>query len=251
MRNHGGGPGVLVLGATSPVARALALCFAREGATLYLAARDQSEAARIAQDITVRTGAAAQAGSFQATDYASHPTVIRGAREAMGCLDGVIVAFGMLGDETVAQHDAAHAVAVIEQNFTSAASILTVAADHFDGQQTGFIIVIGSVAGDRGRARNYVYGSAKGALALFCQGLRARFARSGVHVMTVIMGTVDTRMTWGREGTLLLVPPERAATAIHKAWRRKAEVVYVPGFWRLIMGGLKLIPERYFKRLRF
>ncbi|HVA79878.1 MAG TPA: SDR family NAD(P)-dependent oxidoreductase, partial [Candidatus Binataceae bacterium] len=101
------------------------------------------------------------------------------------------------------------------------------------------------------RARNYVYGAAKGGLHTFAQGLRGRMARAGVHVMTVKLGTVDTRMTWGREGTLLTVSPERAASAIYAAYQRKAEVVYVPWFWRPIMGVVKLIPERIFKRTSF
>ena len=111
--------------------------------------------------------------------------------------------------------------------------------------------MIGSVAGDRGRKRNYVYGSAKGALALFVQGLRGRLAASGVHVMTVKLGTVDTRMTWGREGALLTIAPIKAADLIYAAYRKRAEVVYVPWFWRFIMGAVRLIPESRFKRLSF
>jgi short-subunit dehydrogenase len=241
---------VLILGASSPIARGLALRFAQDGASLYLAAREADDAARTACDISVRTGATACAGTFQALDFASHEEVIRRAADALDGLNGLVVCFGTMGDEDGAPRDSAETVALINQNFTAAASILTIAAERFESQPSGFIIVIGSVAGDRGRARNYVYGSAKGALALFAQGLRGRCARSPLHVMTVILGTVDTRMTWGREGTLLCIAPDRAAGAIFRAWQRKADVVYVPFFWRFIMGGLKMIPERFFKRLR-
>jgi decaprenylphospho-beta-D-erythro-pentofuranosid-2-ulose 2-reductase len=190
-------------------------------------------------------------GPFEATDYASHaPFVDTVARELYG-LDGIVVCFGTLGDESVAQRDPAQALAVIEQNFTAAVSLLTLAANRFELQNSGFILILGSVAGDRARARNYVYGSAKGALALFAQGLRGRFARTPVRVMSAILGPVDTRMTWGRDGTFLAVSPQRAADAIYKSWRRKSEVVYVPFFWRFIMGGLKILPERLFKKLRF
>jgi short-subunit dehydrogenase len=248
----GAGRKVLILGATSPIARALALRFAQDGcSSLHLAARDTGAAERIAQDIGVRTGAKAYVGAFEALDYGSHTKVIDRAARELGGLDGIVVAFGTLGDETIAQREPANAVEVIEQNFTAAASLLTAVASRLESQQAGFIIVLGSVAGDRGRARNYVYGAAKGGLALFTQGLRGRFARSPIHVMTVILGTVDTRMTWGREGTVLTVAPERAADAIYRAWQRKAEVVYVPFYWRPIMGVLKAIPERFFKRLRF
>jgi short-subunit dehydrogenase len=240
---------VLILGATSPIARALAIRFAHDGAALYLAARDLAEAGRIAQDLHIRADGAAYAGAFDAADFASHDTFVRKAIEALSGLDGVVVAFGTLGDETIAQADPAQALQTISQNFTGAVSIMTRCAEHFKAQGRGWIIVLASVAGDRGRARNYVYGSAKGALALFTQGLRGRLAKSGVHVMTAKLGFVDTRMTWGRDGLILTASPEKAAEKIHAAYRRRAEVVYVPGFWRPIMAAIRLVPERFFKRL--
>jgi short-subunit dehydrogenase len=241
---------LLILGATSPIARALALRFAENGASLVLAARDLAEAGRIAADIGVRTGAAASPAAFDATDLASHPAFLRNAIAALGGLDGVVAAFGTLGDEEAAQSDPAAALGTIAQNFIGAVSILTLAAGHLERQRSGFVIVLGSVAGDRGRARNYVYGSSKGALALFAQGLRGRLAAAGVHVMTVKLGTVDTRMTWGRDDARFMVSPERAADAIYAAWLRRAEVVYVPRLWRAIMSALRVIPERQFKRVR-
>ncbi len=225
---------VLILGGTSPIARLLAIKFASIGAQLYIAARDEAEAGRIANDLRVRSGVSASAGKFNASDFASHAAVIERATKELGGLDGVVLCFGTLGEEEKAQIDANEALATIHQNFTGAVSLLTIAAQKLEAQGTGFIIVIGSVAGDRGRKRNYVYGSAKGALHLFVQGLRARLAKTKVHVMTVILGTVDTRMTWGREGTLLTVPPERAADLIFEAWRKKRDVVYVPSFRRRV-----------------
>lgn len=242
---------VLILGATSPIARELALRFARDGADLYLAGRDLAEAGRIAQDLAVRTGCAARAGAFDAADFASHAGFVRHTIHELGGLDGVVVAFGTLGDEAAAQSDPTEALKTISQNFTGAVSIMTLLADHLKAQERGFVIVLASVAGDRGRARNYVYGSAKGALALFAQGLRGRLARSGVHVMTAKLGFVDTRMTWGRDGLVLTASPEKAAEKIYAAWRRGAEVAYVPGFWRPIMAAIKIVPERFFKRLSF
>lgn len=242
---------VIILGATSPIARILAMRFAQDGGAVYLAARDAGEAARIASDISVRTGTVARSGAFDASDFASHAEFIRRAAEELGGLDGVVLCFGTLGDEDAAQIDPAAALATLHQNFTGAVSLMTLAARRLEEQQHGFMIVIGSVAGDRGRAKNYVYGAAKGGLHTFTQGLRGRLARAGVHVMTVKLGTVDTRMTWGREGTLLTVAPEKAANAIYAAYQRKAEVVYVPWFWRPIMGVVKLIPERFFKRTSF
>ncbi len=242
---------ILILGATSPIARALALKFACDGAILYLASRDANEARRVADDIGVRAGLAALSGTFDASDFPSHDEFIRHAANELGGLDGVVVCFGTLGDEDAAQADPDAAIATLHQNFTGAVSLITLAARHLEQQRSGFIIVIGSVAGERGRARNYVYGSAKGALALFAQGLRGRLAKSNVHVMTVKLGTVDTRMTWGREGALLTIPPAKAADLIYAAYRKRAEVVYVPSFWRFIMGAIRLIPESRFKRVSF
>ena len=165
---------VLILGATSPIARALALRFVFDGARLYLAARNAEEARRVAEDVSVRAGMSALSGTFDASDFASHDEFIRNAATQLGGLDGVVVCFGTLGDEDVAQTDPGEALATIHQNFTGAVSLITLAARHLEQQRSGFIIVIGSVAGERGRKKNYVYGSAKGALASF----RARTART-------------------------------------------------------------------------
>jgi decaprenylphospho-beta-D-erythro-pentofuranosid-2-ulose 2-reductase len=242
---------ILILGATSPIARALALKFAYDGARLYLAARDAGEAQRVAEDVCFRAGVGTLSGTFDAVDFASHDEFIRHAANELGGLDGVVACFGTLGDEEAAQTDPDAAIATINQNFTGAVSLITLAARHLEQQGSGFIIVLGSVAGDRGRARNYVYGAAKGALAIFADGLRGRLAKSNVHVMTVKLGTVDTRMTWGREGALLAIQPARAADSIYAAYRKRREVVYVPWFWRVIMTMIRLIPERLFKRVKF
>ena len=224
--------------------------FAKDGSSLFLAARDRGEAERLASDIAIRTGAIAIPGIFDANELYFHATFLEKAIEALGGLDGLVLCFGTLGDETVAQTDPDEAVATVNQNFTGAVSLLTIAARHLEQQRSGFIIVIGSVAGERGRSRNYVYGSAKAALATFTQGLRARLSRAGVNVLTVKLGTVDTRMTWGRD-SMLVVAPEAAADAIIAAWQRKADVVFVPWFWRPIMGIVRMIPERIFKRTSF
>ncbi|MGH7865408.1 MAG: SDR family NAD(P)-dependent oxidoreductase, partial [Candidatus Binataceae bacterium] len=190
-------------------------------------------------------------GEFDATTFGSHRGFVDGAFRALGGLDGVVVAFGTLGDEERAQVDPSAALATINQNYSGAVSLLTEAAKILEARRSGFVILLGSVAGDRGRARNYVYGSAKAALAVFVQGLRARLAPSGVRVLTVKLGTVDTRMTWGRDGVMFTISPEAAAAAIFEAWRRKREVVYVPRVWRPIMFAIKMIPERWFKRVKF
>jgi hypothetical protein len=242
---------VLILGATSSIARALAIRFAAEGASLYLASRDATEAARVSADVAVRTGATVHSGAFDACDFGGHESFLREAVGALGGLDGAVVCFGTLGDEEAAQTESALALATIASNFTGAVSLMTPIARHLENQHSGFLIVIGSVAGERGRARNYVYGSAKGGLHLFTQGMRARLSGAGVHVMTVKLGTVDTRMTWGSESAPLSISPDRAADLIFSAYRRRADVVFVPWFWRVIMGVICMIPERIFKRMKF
>jgi NAD(P)-dependent dehydrogenase (short-subunit alcohol dehydrogenase family) len=190
-------------------------------------------------------------GTFDAAEFHSHADFLRRAIEGLGGLDGVVIPFGTLGEETTAQSDPAESLKTIDQNFTGAVSIMTLAAEHLKAQGRGFMIVLASVAGDRGRSRNYVYGSAKGALALFAQGLRGRLASSGVHVLTAKLGFVDTRMTWGRDGLIPIAAPEQAAEKIHAAWQRGTEVVYIPRFWRPLMAVVRLVPERFFKRLSF
>ncbi len=241
---------VLILGATSPIAKALALRFAAEGASLFLAARDREEAERLATDVAVRTGATAIPGAFDATEFYFHKTFFEKAVAELGGLDGVVVCFGTLGDEPAAQVDADKALAIVNQNFTGAVSLITLAAQYLEQQKSGFIIAIGSVAGERGRPKNYVYGSAKAALHTFTQGLRGRLAAAGVHVMTAKLGTVDTRMTFGRNSPLM-VAPEAVADSIYAAWQRGAEVVYVPWYWRPIMTIIRVIPERIFRRMNF
>jgi short-subunit dehydrogenase len=149
----------------------------------------------------------------------------------------------------LAKHDVREAISVINANYCGAISILTLAANEMEAAKSGFIVVIGSVAGDRGRQGNYIYGSAKGGLALFAQGLRSKLAKSSVHVMTVKPGYVDTRMTWGKPGVFLNANPEKVAARIHRALKQRKDVIYVPWFWGLIMFVVRAIPERFFKRL--
>ncbi|HLH75582.1 MAG TPA: SDR family NAD(P)-dependent oxidoreductase [Candidatus Binataceae bacterium] len=241
---------ILILGATSIIARELALQFARAGARLCLAARDHDELERIGADLRLRTAATIHQLCFDATEFASHSTLIAQAAAALEGLDGVVLCFGEMGNQDDAERDPAAALAIVNANYAGAVSLLTLAANRLERQGHGFIIVIGSVAGERGRRPNYIYGSAKGALALFSQGLRARLRPKGVTVMTVKLGLVDTRMSWGRKGPKGITPAA-AAAAIYRDFRRGHLVVFVPAIWRPIMAIVRLIPERIFQRLSF
>lgn len=240
---------LLIVGATSSIARALVRRLSALGATVHLAARDVDEAERIGRDAQVRFGVDASWSAYDVTEPNAHAAVLDAATEAMGGLDGVVVAVGMLGDAERARHDPVHLRTVIDVNFTSVAHLLTRAADRLEAQGHGVIAAFSSVAGDRGRASNYVYGSAKAGLSAFLQGLRARLHPHGIHVLTVKPGPVDTRMTFGLDDLPLLTDPDAVAADVVDALHRQTDVLYTPGIWRWIMTALRALPERVFKRL--
>ncbi len=244
------GKAVLVVGATSSIARALAGKMVQQGATLHLTARDVFEAERVARDIAIRYSSPVSWSAFEAEDYQSHIDLLQKVTYKLGRLDGVVVALGELGDQHKAQTDFDHAQRIIHSNYTGVVSVLTHVANHLEQQGHGFIIGLASVAGDRGRQSNYVYGSAKGALNLFLQGLRNRLSKSKVRVLTVKPGFVDTKMTFGKPGMFLVASPEQVATAVMKALQKQKNIVYVPWFWFWIMLIIRSIPEPLFKRLK-
>lgn len=242
---------VVVLGVTSAIARALAGEYAAEGYDLVVAGRDLEEVSRIAQDLRVRHGRDATPLGFDATDFESHADFLGACIDASSVgIEGVVVAFGYMAEQADAQADFGEARRTIDATYTGAVSILGHFADHLEGRGRGFVCVISSVAGDRGRQSNYIYGSAKAGLTAFCSGLRSRLFKAGVRLTTVKPGFVDTRMTFGRPGLFLVASPEAAARAIHRAVARGKEEVYVPGFWWAIMTIICAIPEAIFKRLK-
>jgi short-subunit dehydrogenase len=242
---------VLIVGATSSLARAFATHLAKRGARLILAARNLDEAQRLAQDLKVRYGAETTALRFVAEDYKGHLEFFEAALAKMGTIDGVFIAVGELGEQKACQVDFEQARRVIESNFTGVASLLTPVANYFEARRSGFIVAIGSVAGDRGRQSNYVYGSAKAALAAYMQGLRNRLASACVQVLTVKPGFLDTKMTFGKvAGGPLMADVDSVAKEIIRAIDAKQNVVYVPWFWAHIMQIIRMIPERLFMRLK-
>lgn len=242
---------VLVLGATSSIGRHAAAGFARRGYDLCLAGRNQDELTRIASDLSLRHGVKVQSVSFDAAHAGSSNSMMDVVMdESFGDLSGVLLCFGVLGDQPVAQEDAPYAREVIGINFTAAVSLLTPLANYFEERKQGFIGVISSVAGDRGRQSNYVYGAAKGGLSIYLQGLRQRLSKAGVTVTTIKPGFVDTKMTFGLPGMFLVADPADVGESIARAIEKRKSVAYIPGFWRWIMLIIKLIPERVFVRLK-
>ena len=240
---------VLILGATSAIARATAAAFAAKGNDLYLAARDKDELERTAADLQIRYGVKVNYGLFDAEAIETHEPFFQAVVQEMHGISGVVLAFGFLGDQLAAR-DFKIGANVIANNFTGAASFLSICANYFEPLQFGFIIGITSVAGDRGRQSNYVYGAAKGALSLFLQGLRNRLFSSGVRVITVKPGFVDTAMTFGMPGLFLVASPEYVGNRIVGALNKSSDIIYLPWFWRYIMLIIKHIPEFIFKRMK-
>jgi decaprenylphospho-beta-D-erythro-pentofuranosid-2-ulose 2-reductase len=239
---------VLILGANSDVAQALARKFAQaERPHLTLASRDRELLEKQARDLEIRFQVTALPVYFDATDYASHADFYDGLDPKP---DVVVLAFGYLGDQKRGQEDFGEAQRIIGVNFLGAVSILEIVARDFEARGHGFIIGISSVAGERGRQSNYLYGAAKGALSLYLGGLRNRLYPRGVRVLTVLPGFVATKMTEHLElPGRLLATPEEAAEDIFRAYKRGKEIVYTKGLWRWIMGVIKMIPEKIFKRL--
>ena len=238
----------LILGASSAMARAFALAVGERGAAVLLAGRDREDLERTAADIRVRTGVRVDIVPFDALDYAGHDATVALCRNLADSLN-VFLAFGLMPsqDDCDASFEAIRQT--FETNSLGAVSILSRLAPFLETQRQGRVVVVGSVAGDRGRLKNYVYGSAKAGLHTYLQGLRARLCRAGVSVLTVKPGFVDTAMTWGLPGLFLVASPTAVAQAILRHLDQGRDVVYVPGFWRFVMLILRHIPERKFKRL--
>ena len=240
---------VLVLGATSAIAQHVIRLLAGRGAALFLAGRNPERLEAVRQDAVTR-GARAECLALDLDDVSRHEALVEQAAAALGGLDGVLLAHGVLGDQAECERRYAAAAQVFTTNFLSAASLLTVVANRFEAQRAGTIVAISSVAGDRGRQSNYVYGASKAALSAFLQGLRNRLFRSGVQVITVKPGFVDTPMTAHVKKNALFASPERVAEGILHAVDRDRDQVYLPGFWRPIMFAVRAVPEWLFKRLK-
>ncbi len=240
---------VLILGANSDIAVALARRLAREKANLYLASRNMEELEKEAGNLQVRYGVQARAIRFDARDFEGHPEFYAGLNPAP---DGVVLAFGMLGNQLTSQEDFDEARAIMETNYMGAARILELIAADFERRGKGYIAGISSVAGDRGRADNYFYGSSKAGMTALLSGLRQRLYRSGIPVLTVNPGFVATKMTAGRDlPARLTATPEAVAEATYKGIRKRKNTIYVKSIWRVIMAAIRLIPEGVFKKMRF
>jgi decaprenylphospho-beta-D-erythro-pentofuranosid-2-ulose 2-reductase len=242
---------ILIIGANSAIAEQLARRLESNGAACYLTGRDTDRLERIAADLRVRGAGQIEIESLDITDARALAGLVARAAEGLGGLDAVIVAAGLLPDQAEVNADAKRLRETFEVNALGAMVILNEAAANFEQQGHGQIVAIGSVAGDRGRATNYAYGAAKGALEIFMSGLRQRLHPSGIQVLLVKPGFVDTPMTADFPKGPLWASPERVAQDIIRAMAKGRSVIYTPWFWRWIMLIIRHLPERLFVRLRF
>jgi len=241
---------ILIVGATSAIAEATARLFAADGDRLFLLARNANRLSAVADDLRVRGAAQVETLTLDLTDTDRHEAVVDEAIARLGGLDTVLVAHGTLPDQQACQASFETTRREFETNLLSVVGILTPIANRFEEAKGGTIAVITSVAGDRGRQSNYVYGAAKGAVSLFLAGLRNRLYPAGVRVITLKPGFVDTPMTAGMPKNALFATPDRVARGIHRAIGKGADVVYLPWFWWIIMTIITSIPEFLFKRLK-
>jgi short-subunit dehydrogenase len=244
-------PDILIIGAGSAIAQAAAKIYAEQGARLFLVARDAARLDAIADDLRVRGALQTDTLAADLLEHDRHPEIIEAAMDALPDLDIVLVAHGVLPDQSACEASAVESLEMIDVNFVSIVSLLTPLVNWFEERGRGSIAVISSVAGDRGRQSNYVYGAAKSGLDAFLQGLRNRLSKSGVHVLTIKPGFVASPMTAhieNRSGPLW-ASPESVAAGIVRAIEKGRDVVYLPPFWALIMLIIRSIPERIFKKL--
>ncbi|HEX5310223.1 SDR family oxidoreductase [Aquabacterium sp.] len=240
---------ILIVGANSAIAQACARRWVQRGDAVFLAARGAAPLQSQVDDLKVRGARTIGSRVFDANQLADHAALFDEATRALGGLDTILIAHGTLTDQAKAQADVDYALAEIATNGTSVVSLMTLAAERFERQGKGAIAVISSVAGDRGRQSNYVYGSAKALVSAFASGLRQRLAKKGVSVTTIKPGFVDTPMTAAFKKGALWAQPDQVAKDIVGAVDKGRTVVYSPGFWRFIMLIIKHIPEGIFIKL--
>jgi decaprenylphospho-beta-D-erythro-pentofuranosid-2-ulose 2-reductase len=239
---------VLILGAKSDMAKATAEFYAKNGWDLNLAGRNIiTELSTFRNRLKDDYGCEINLYDLDILDFKSHTEFFKSFQQKP---DGVICFIGLLGDQQKSEMDFNETKTVIDSNFTGIVSLLNIFANYFEEKEDGFIVAVSSVAGDRGRKRNSTYGSAKAALTTYLSGLRNRLSPKNVHVMTVIPGFVETKMTKNLDlPSLITVSPNYVGKKIFEMQQRRADQIYIPGYWYFIMAFIKLIPERVFKKL--
>lgn len=242
---------VLIIGATSAIAKATARIYAQQGCSLHLIARNEEQMGVLASDLAIRGAAAVSQSVLDLNKFAEHENILSAAFEELGSVDVALICHGSLPDQIKVETNFKQARKELNTNGLSVISLLSDLAPRFAEQGSGTIAVITSVAGDRGRQPNFVYGAAKSLVSTYLQGLRGKLLAHNVHVVDIRPGLVDSPMTAQFPKGPLWSSPERVARIIVRSIRRGNHTVYAPGYWRFIMLVVRAIPDFVFKRLKF
>ena len=240
---------ILVIGATSSIAEHCGRLWASRGNILYLVARNKDRLNKVAAELRVRGATETFSYCMDLNAIDSHSTMLDAAEKALGEIDTVLIAHGTLPNQKACEFSVEEMLAEINTNALSSISLLTLIANRFEVKQAGTIAVVTSVAGERGRASNYVYGSAKAMITSFSSGLRQRLHKSNVAVVTIKLGFVDTPMTKDFKKGVLWSEPSSVAAKIVRAIDRRNDELYVPMFWWVVMLIIKNLPNKIFKRI--
>lgn len=240
---------ILIIGATSAIAQAAAKLFAEKNDDLLLVGRNAQHLEAMVTDLRLRGKGNINYQVLDFNELDKHAQMLANAESQLKEIDVALIAYGSLPDQKACEASFEKTAEELNTNFISVVSLLTMLANYFERKKKGAIAVITSVAGDRGRQSNYVYGAAKGGLSLFLQGLRNRLTKSNVQVLTVKPGFVDTPMTKDFKKGILWSSPDFVAKMIVDGIDKKRSVIYVPFFWRYIMMIIKSIPEKIFSRM--
>jgi NAD(P)-dependent dehydrogenase (short-subunit alcohol dehydrogenase family) len=242
---------VVILGALSAVAEEIARLYASEGAALMLVGRGAERLQAVAADLGVRGASAVHIDDRDLTRTEDAAAAVEDWTRRLGGFDHVLLAYGVLGDQAAAEQDPAEAVRALNVNFVSAAAWCLAAANALEARKAGSLVVLGSVAGDRGRQSNFIYGAAKGGLAILVQGLAHRLAKSGVRAVIVKPGFIDTPMTAHLpKGGPLWSSPAQIARLVRRAADKGGPIAYAPGYWRLILTAVRATPAFVFHKTK-
>lgn len=240
---------ILIVGATSAIAEATARIWAQRGDHLFLVARNKEKLEAIAEDLRIRGCPKVDTYVMDANNFDAHVPMLGAAERSLIGVDTVLIAHGTLSDQAACQQSVELAMQEIRTNALSVIALLTHIANLFEQQKKGTIAVISSVAGDRGRQSNYVYGCAKAMVTAFTSGLRQRLFKSGVSVVTIKPGFVDTPMTRNLPKGKLWSSAEKISALIACSIDKKSTIVYAPRWWYFVMTVIKLIPEKLYSRI--
>ena len=242
---------ILLIGANSAIATAIARLYARDKDSLFLVGRNLAKLEMLRDDLVVRGAEKVALVELDITHTADHPELIEKARTHLGSIDLALICHGLLPDQEICERDFTALQASLEVNVTSTLSLLVELGNCLETQGSGTLAAITSVAGDRGRRSTYGYGASKAMISTFLEGLRGRLHDSGVAVIDIRPGLVDSPMTRELKKGPLFSSPELIASCIVKGIKQASPTIYAPAYWRLVMFVVKAIPQRLFKRLKF